>query len=66
MILGSRSASPRRWASGLAEGANMGMVTKIGIIGMGHVGAHVANAILYQGLASEIYCVDSIESKVAC
>ena len=44
----------------------MGMVTKIGIIGMGHVGAHVANAILYQGLASEIYCVDSIESKVAC
>lgn len=44
----------------------MGAPTKIGIIGMGHVGAHVANAILYQGLAAEIYCVDSIESKVAC
>ncbi len=44
----------------------MGVPTKIGIIGMGHVGAHVANAILYQGLAAEIYCVDSIESKVAC
>lgn len=44
----------------------MGAQTKIGIIGMGHVGAHVANAILYQGLASELYCVDSVESKVAC
>ena len=42
------------------------MPMKIGIIGMGHVGAHVANAILSQGLAAELYCVDSIESKVAC
>ncbi|WP_058270793.1 lactate/malate family dehydrogenase [Olsenella massiliensis] len=44
----------------------MSAVTKIGIIGMGHVGAHVANAILYQGLAAELYCVDVKESKVAC
>lgn len=44
----------------------MAELTKIGIIGMGHVGAHVANAILYQGLAAELHCVDKIESKVAC
>lgn len=44
----------------------MGDITKIGVIGMGHVGAHVANAILYQGLAAELYCVDSQEGKVSC
>ncbi len=45
---------------------SMGKIMKIGVLGMGHVGAHVANAILYQGLAAELYCVDDIESKVAC
>lgn len=32
--------------------------TKIGILGASHVGAHVANAILYQGLANELYISD--------
>ncbi len=36
----------------------MSLVTKIGIIGASHVGAHVANALLYQGLASELYISD--------
>lgn len=37
----------------------MGLVAKIGIIGANHVGAHVANALLAQGLASEIHLSDS-------
>lgn len=36
----------------------MAASAKIGIIGNNHVGAHVANAILYQGLASELYLSD--------
>lgn len=27
----------------------MGICTKIGIVGMGHVGAHVANSLVLQG-----------------
>lgn len=36
----------------------MALVSKIGIIGCSHVGAHVANALLYQGLATELYLSD--------
>lgn len=36
----------------------MAIGTKIGIIGCNHVGAHVANALLYQGLATELYLSD--------
>lgn len=36
----------------------MATVAKIGIIGCSHVGAHVANALLYQGLVSELYLCD--------
>lgn len=36
----------------------MALVSKIGIIGCNHVGAHVANALLYQGLATELYLSD--------
>lgn len=32
---------------------------KVGIIGVNHVGAHVANALLYQSLADEIYLCDT-------
>ena len=39
----------------------MGLVSKIGIIGINHVGAHVANALLYQSLASELYICDTNE-----
>ena len=28
---------------------------KVGIVGVGHVGAHVDNRILMQGLADELY-----------
>lgn len=35
---------------------------KVGIIGCSHVGAHVANAILYQGLATELYLSDTDEA----
>ena len=33
----------------------MGICTKIGIVGMGHVGAHVANSLVLQGIADELY-----------
>lgn len=37
---------------------------KIGIIGVGHVGAHVAYCALLQGLAAEIYLCDIDEKKL--
>ena len=37
----------------------------IGIIGMGHVGAHVANSLLLQGLAGELLLCDISAQKVA-
>lgn len=36
----------------------MGTVTRIGIIGMGHVGAHVANSLVLQGIADELYMTE--------
>ena len=37
---------------------------KIGIIGLGHVGAHVANSLLLQGIADELYFVGTNDKKV--
>ena len=37
---------------------------KIGIIGLGHVGAHVANSLLLQGIADELYFVGEHDQKV--
>ncbi len=37
---------------------------KIGIIGLGHVGAHVANSLLLQGIADELYFVGIDDQKV--
>lgn len=37
---------------------------KIGIIGLGHVGAHVAYSLAVQGIADELVLVDSDEKKV--
>ena len=36
----------------------MGTVTKIGIVGMGHVGAHVANSLVLQGIGDELYMTE--------
>lgn len=36
----------------------MGTVTKVGIVGMGHVGAHVANSLVLQGIADELYMTE--------
>ena len=36
----------------------MGICTKIGIVGMGHVGAHVANSLVLQGIADELYMTE--------
>ncbi len=36
---------------------------KIGIIGLGHVGAHVANSLLLQGIADELYFVSTNDQK---
>lgn len=33
-------------------------VNRIGIIGLGHVGAHVANSLMLQGIADELYLAD--------
>ena len=37
---------------------------KIGVVGQGHVGAHVANSLLMQGIADELYPCDINEAKV--
>lgn len=39
----------------------MALISKIGIIGANHVGAHVANALLYQGLVTELFISDTNE-----
>ena len=36
---------------------------KIGIIGLGHVGAHVAYSLAVQGIADELALVDSNEKR---
>ena len=38
---------------------------KVGVIGLGHVGAHVAYSIAIQGIADELVLVDMKEQKVA-
>ena len=38
---------------------------KVGIIGLGHVGAHVAYSIALQGIADEVVLVDMNEKKLA-
>ena len=42
----------------------MAVLRKVGIIGIGHVGAHVANAVLSAGLAEELKLCDVNEQKV--
>ena len=42
----------------------MGTTRKIGIIGLGHVGAHVANSLLLQGVADELYLCNRSNLKV--
>ncbi len=37
---------------------------KVGIIGLGHVGAHVAYSLVMQGIASELVLVDLNEEKL--
>ena len=37
---------------------------KVGIIGQGHVGAHVAYALTLQGIADELVLVDKNEKKL--
>lgn len=39
---------------------------KIGIIGVGHVGAHVLSALVTQGIADEIVLIDANPAKSAC
>ncbi len=41
----------------------MSIQRKIGIIGLGHVGAHVANSLLLQGIADELYFVSTNDQK---
>lgn len=44
--------------------SDMYQTRKIGVIGQGHVGAHVANSLLMQGIADELYLCDINETKV--
>ena len=37
--------------------SDMYQTRKIGVIGQGHVGAHVTNSLLMQGIADELYPV---------
>ena len=50
---------------GTDEGTSMTQKRRIGIVGVGHVGAHVANALLMQGLADELYLCDIAEKRLA-
>lgn len=43
----------------------MALIRKVGIIGLGHVGAHVANSLLLQGIPDELYLCDINAQKVA-
>lgn len=43
----------------------MGTVTRVGIVGQGHVGAHVANSLILQGIADELVLCDINGSKLA-
>ena len=38
---------------------------KVGVIGLGHVGAHVAYSLAVQGIADELVLVDMKEQKLA-
>jgi L-lactate dehydrogenase len=42
----------------------MGTIRKIGVLGQGHVGAHVANSLLLQGVADELYLSDLDPKKL--
>ena len=42
----------------------MAIIRKIGIIGMGHVGAHVAHNLLMQGVTDELYLSDVNDKKL--
>ena len=42
----------------------MSSVKRVGIIGLGHVGAHVANSLILQGIADELVLVDVLEDKL--
>ncbi len=42
----------------------MASISKIGIIGLGHVGAHVANSLLLQGIVDELYLCGLHDQKV--
>lgn len=42
----------------------MAQLHRIGIVGMGHVGAHVANSLLLQGIGDELYLCDLKEQKL--
>ena len=42
----------------------MALIRKIGVIGLGHVGAHVANSLLMQGTADELYLCDTNAQKL--
>ncbi|KFI46733.1 L-lactate dehydrogenase [Bifidobacterium bohemicum] len=43
----------------------MALIRKIGIVGQGHVGAHVANRLLETGIPDELYLCDINERKLA-
>ena len=42
----------------------MAHIRKVGVLGQGHVGAHVANALLLQGLVDELYLCDANAQKL--
>lgn len=42
----------------------MALIRKIGVIGLGHVGAHVADNLLMQGVADELYLCDIDDLKL--
>lgn len=42
----------------------MGCIKRVGILGVGHVGAHVANSLVLQGIVDELVLVDVKQDKL--
>ena len=54
----------REAQSSKRKGYDMAYIRKVGVLGQGHVGAHVANSLLMQGLADELYLCDINDRKL--
>ena len=60
----TRPQSASRVRNLTTKGYVMAFIRKVGVVGLGHVGAHVAHNLLMQGLVDELYLSDINEKKL--